>query len=90
MKTFFILLVIGFFLTSCGEAGERFAKDNQSNLQGGLDRIVKVYSDSGLLLETYEGRLDIETYTYLDRKVKFDLNGKRHIIYGGVVLVDEK
>lgn len=63
----------------------------QSNLNGGIERIVRVFDVNGDLIERYEGRFDVET----DRQTYIlfdDENGKRHIIYytTGTVIIDEK
>ena len=73
------------------ESGRRALKDQQSDLNGGIERTVSVYDINGDLIEQYTGRFDIET----DREsyILFDDEaGKRHIIYytTGTVIVDEK
>lgn len=50
---------------------------------------MKVYSHEGELLAEYEGKFDISE-NESGTKVKFDLNGKRTIIYNAIVIVDEK
>ena len=88
-----IILTIGVFsliaaiFTGCA-SWERGVKDFTSDFSGGLDRTVEVYDYSGNLLKTYEGRIDIE-YTETGNEVKFDLNGKRKIIYNAIVIVEE-
>lgn len=76
------------------ESGKRALKDQQSNFNNGIDRIVKVYDVSGEIIEQYEGKFDIEVsnssgtpYIVFD-----DEKGKRHIIYytTGTIIVDEK
>lgn len=78
------LIVLG--LTACTQQQKRAVKDVQSNLMG-LERKIEVYSYDGKLIKTYEGKMDIEAN---ENKVKFDLDGKRHIIYNAVVIVEEK
>lgn len=66
-------------------------KDQQSNLNGGIERVVSVYDIDGDLIVQYSGKFDIETdresYILFD-----DEQGKRHIIYytTGTIIVDEK
>ena len=90
-----ILAVIIVMLSGCDTASmERYTKDSESNLNGGLSRTLKVYSQTGELIKAYEigraydGKFDIDPNT-VDGKVKFDLNGKRTIIYNALVIVDE-
>lgn len=77
-----------FFLQGCGESFDRGVKDIQSDLGGGLDRICYVYSYDGQLLTQYEGKFDIKNNDS-GTQVKFDLNGKRTIIYNAIVIVEE-
>lgn len=72
-------------------SGRRVLKDQQSNLNGGIERVVSVYDIDGDLIAQYSGKFDIETdresYILFD-----DEQGKRHIIYytTGTIIVDEK
>ena len=90
-KIIFTLLTILIIttLTGCGESFQRSVKTFTSEYTGGLERKVEVYSSSGQLLKTYEGKLDIETNEY-GNKVLFDIEGKRTIIYNATVIVEEK
>ena len=65
---------------------QRSCKTWQSEVTGGLDRTVNVYSQTGELIAHYEGRIDIEEN---ESKVLFDLNGKRYIYYNALVEVIE-
>lgn len=74
------------------EGGARAQKTLQSETHGGLYRTVKVYDFEGDLLQEYEGKFDVdENQTEGIVKVKFDLDGKRHVIYcsSGTVVIDE-
>lgn len=64
-------------------------KNVKSNNAGGMERIVKVYSEDGKLIEKYEGKIDIQDTEY-GNKVLFDLNGKRVVIYNATVVTEEK
>ena len=68
---------------------QRTLKSISSEYSGGLQRTVTVYDYNGNVLETYEGKIDVEDNSN-DGKVKFDLDGKRTIIYGGIVIVQEE
>lgn len=65
---------------------ERSCKTCQSEMAGGLNRTVNVYSYDGTLIATYTGRIDIEEN---ESKVLFDLDGKRYIYYNALVEVIE-
>ena len=73
------------------ESGKRAYKDQQSNLDGGIQRTVSVYDINGELIKEYSGKFDIETdeesYILFD-----DEDGHRHIIYytTGTIIVDEE
>ena len=81
-----IICILG--LTGCASM-EREFKDFSSEMSGGLDRTLVVYDYNGDVLKEYEGKMDIQVSPSND-KVLFDLDGKRHIIRGGIVIIDEK
>lgn len=80
-----ILLIFG--LSGCATIN-RVAKDISSDASGGLNRTVTVYSGDGQVLETYSGKIDVRQSEY-GNEVKFDLDGKRIIIYNCPVIVEE-
>ena len=57
-------------------------------MNGGLDRILNVYTIDGKLIATYEGKIDIEDNS--NGSVMFDLNGKRYVYYNAIIEVIEK
>lgn len=74
------------------ESGKRSIKTWQSETSGGIDRTVTVYDINGEEVAKYTGRFDVEESSQEGVvKIKFDCNGKRHIIYAqtGTVLIDE-
>ena len=74
------------------ESGKRSIKTWQSETSGGIDRTVTVYDINGEEVAKYTGRFDVEESSREGVvKIKFDCNGKRHIIYAqtGTVLIDE-
>lgn len=73
-------------LTACTAKFERGMKDFTSNVSGGLDRTVTAYSATGEKIGEWSGKIDVEMS---DNKVKFDLDGKRTIIYNAPVIVQE-
>lgn len=85
-----IALIVAVSSLTVGCAGfDRSIKSMQSNFGNGLTREAKVYDQQGHLLADYIGQFDIQEND-AGTKVLFDLNGKRHIIYNGTVIVDEK
>lgn len=76
---------------SVSATGRRALKDQQINLQSGVERTVRVFDINGNQIEEYSGKFDIETdrnsYILFD-----DEYGKRHMIYytTGTIIVDEK
>lgn len=94
MKKVYLVLVLvaiimaSMLLTGC-ESCSRQMKSINSDFNGGLNRIVSVYDYSGKLIKTYEGRVDIGGSPDGSGEILFDLNGKRTIINGGIVIIDE-
>jgi len=85
-----VMLIIVLTLNMTGCAGlTRMGKSIGSDLTGGLNRVVTVYDQNGNVLQTYEGKIDIEDTDY-GNKILFDLNGKRIVIYNSTVIVEEK
>ena len=73
------------------ESGKRAQKDWISETSGGIERVVTVYDINGQVIQTYEGKFDIETNE--QNYILFeDENGERHTIYytTGTIIVDEK
>jgi len=85
-----IFLFMGMFWYYNNTAsGARALKSQKSNFTNGIERVVKVYSMDGKVLQKYEGKFDIE---YDDDRILFDdENGLRHVIYypTGTVIIDE-
>lgn len=89
----FIIATLGilFLLSGCSGTGcascERKFKSCQSDVAGGLDRIVIVYDMNGNEMARYEGKIDIATE---DGSVQFEYHGKRIIWYNAIVSIIEK
>lgn len=64
--------------TGCSSCN-RMMVDMKSDMGGGLQREINVYTADGKLLANYTGKIDIETND--GGYVKFDLDGKRYIYY---------
>jgi|GEM_PF-325642 len=71
--------------TGCA-SWQRSCKSCESEISGGLDRTVNVYSYDGTLIATYTGKIDVEEN---ESKVLFDMDGKRYIYYNAIVEVIE-
>ena len=74
------------------ESGKRSVKSWKSETSGGINRTVTVYDINGEEVAKYTGRFDIEETSQEGVvKIKFDCDGRRHIIYAqtGTVLIDE-
>lgn len=86
-KTILTLLVAMMAMMFSGCAGcDRAAKSIGSDMSGGLHRTVTVYSNTGEKIQSWSGKFDVassasETY--------FDIDGKRVIIHGGIMIDEE-
>lgn len=76
-----------FTFTGCASC-DRGCKSCASDLNGGLNRKVNVYTLDGELIATYEGIIDIDDNK--NGSIMFDLNGKRYVYYNAIVEVIEK
>lgn len=72
-----IIVIIGIFVNSA--SFKRGVVDFKSDLTGGLNREINVYTADGQLIKHFEGKIDIDSEH--DGAVKFDYNGKRYIYY---------
>lgn len=87
-RTFVVCAIFCAFVFSGCASCERELKSCNSDINGGLQRTVNVYSLNGTLLATYEGKIDIDDNS--NGSVMFDLNGKRYVYYNAIVEVIEK
>ena len=78
------ILISGASCSSC----DRTVKDIGSDINGGLNRTVKVYDFNGRVITTYKGKIDLEPND--SGVVKFELNGKRYMYYNAFVEVIEQ
>lgn len=67
--------------------GQRALKTQVSNLDGGLSRTVTVYSYSGDEIASWSGKFDV---TENDQETYFDIDGRRIIIQGGIIINEEE
>lgn len=82
-------VVIMFITLSGCESCSRMVKDVQSDFNGGLERTATVYSQDGKVLNQYSGKFDVQVNDY-GNKIKFDIDGKRVLIYNATVIIEEK
>ena len=72
-------------LTGCA-SWQRSVKSLSSDFTGGLDRTVTVYSYDGDILGQWSGKFDVSESS---SETFFDINGKRVIIQGGIIINEE-
>ena len=78
------MLLIG---SLCGCAGfQHGMKSIGSNIAGGLDRTVTVYSYDGKKLGECSGKFDVSSSK---QETFFDINGKRVILQNGIIINEE-
>lgn len=81
------ILIIAAVLMLNGANFQRGLKSFKSNYSGGLDRTITVYDYNGNVIKSWSGKFDVqesETRVFFD-----DENGKRVIIYNGIVINEE-
>ena len=82
MKKKIFVVVLGLTLcigiTGCA-SWDRAVTDMKSDVNGGMQRTITVYTADGKELATYEGKIDMKTND--GEYVKFDFDGKRYIYY---------
>ena len=80
-----VAIVIIFAVNSSGF--RRAFKSFKSDYTGGLDRTVTVYDYNGNEIKSWSGKFDVQES---ESRVFFDQeNGKRVIIYNGIVINEE-
>lgn len=69
------------------ESGKRAKKTEKSNLTGGISRTVTVYDYNGNQINSWTGTFDV---TASEHETYFDIDGKRVVIHGGIVINEER
>lgn len=83
-----LVIVPGFLFYYNGtEAGKRALKTEKSNLSGGINRTVTVYDYNGNQIDSWTGTFDVTNSEY---ETYFDIDGKRVVIHGGIVINEER
>lgn len=85
IAVFALLVVMVLSLTGCA-SWNRMWKSFGSDISGGLNRTVTVYSYDGDVLGQWSGKFDVSES---EQETYFDVNGKRIIIQGGIVINEE-
>lgn len=85
IAVFALLAAMVLALTSCASLS-REVKSFGSDITGGLNRTVTVYSYDGDVLGQWSGKFDVSES---ESETFFDVNGKRVIIHGGIVINEE-
>lgn len=80
-----VVSIIG--LAGCASTA-RACKSCNSDMNGGLNRVINIYSLDGNLMATYEGLIDIDNNS--NGSIMFDLEGKRYVYYNAIIEVIEK
>lgn len=80
------LLLVVMIMTGC-ESWDRAVKDWNASIDG-LNRQAEVFDQNGNIIKTYKGKFDVEVNEY-GNKVKFDIEGKRVLIYNATVVIEE-
>ena len=78
------MLLVG---SLCGCAGfQRSMKSIGSDITGGLNRTVTVYSYDGKKLGEWSGKFDVSSS---EQETFFDIDGKRIILQNGIIINEE-
>ena len=72
-----LILGLTWFYNNTG-SGIRAMKDQQSNLNNGINRDIKVIESDGFVSYEFSGKTDLEMH---DDYIVFECDGKRTIIY---------
>lgn len=87
-KIIVIILAIIICLCFSGcESFKRSMKTISSDMGGGLERKLTLYSNTGEVIKEWNGKFDMSES---ENEIWFDLNGKRVIIHGGIVVSEEE
>ena len=76
---------VGLLIGGCSSC-DRMGKSFSSDVGGGLERTVTLYANDGTEICGWDGKIDLDNS---EEEIMFDLNGKRVVIHGGIVVVEE-
>jgi hypothetical protein len=83
-----LTLVLSFGFTSC-ESCSREIKSLRSDVSGGLNRTVSVYSYDGDLIKSWTGKFDVAENANKNQ-VYFDNQDGKHVIIDGGIIINEE
>lgn len=83
----FGIVALATVMTGCTASTQRATKSLVSDWTGGLNRTVTVYDYNGGELGSWSGKFDVSEN---DNETYFDVNGKRVIIQGGIIINEEQ
>ena len=75
--------------SGCSESTQRDIKTTVSEWTGGLNRTATLYTNDGKPIKTWKGKFDLQASPNADRCRLFDVNGKRNVVCGGILVVEE-
>ena len=81
-----LVFVLRFIFIRDNEKLNRSWKTLTSQYTGGLNRTVSVYSYDGELIKSWTGKFDVDR---TEAGVLFDMDGKRVVIQGGIIINEE-
>lgn len=83
----FVLVLAATLSLLCGCASwERAKKTVSSDISGGVQRTLTVYDYNGQEIRSWTGKMDVSNE---NERTMFDLDGKRTIIRGGIIVIQE-
>ena len=83
-----LALFVWLFTMILGSQGcQRSLKSFRSDFGGGIERTVTLYDYNGDVLQEWHGTFDIAED---NQEVYFDLDGKRIIVQGGIIVIEEE
>lgn len=85
IAVFALLAAMMLSLAGCA-SWNRELKSFESDISGGLNRTVTVYSYDGDVLGQWSGKFDVNES---ESETFFDVNGKRVIIQDGIIINEE-
>ena len=80
-----VLAAILMMLSGCA-GWQRTKKSFASDISGGLHRTLTVYDYNGNEIRSWTGKIDVDN---MEDRTVFDMDGKRTVIRGGIIIIQE-
>lgn len=80
-----VLAAILMMLSGCA-SWQRNKKSFVSDISGGLHRTLTVYDYNGNEIRSWTGKIDVDN---MEDRTVFDMDGKRTVIRGGIIIIQE-